>query len=219
MFKKSFWLLMMFTLALAANLMPAAIYGCLAASPGSTENAAVVGNLAPAFKLSDYKGNNHALSDYKGKFVVLEWVNFECPFSRKHYESGNMPDLQKKYVKEGVIWLSINSSAPGKQGNFTREKISGEIKAYNASPTAYLIDPEGMVGHLYGAKTTPDMYIINPEGVLIYAGAIDDRPTFDKDDIPGAKNYVKAALDEALAGKPVQIAQTKPYGCSVKYAY
>jgi peroxiredoxin len=180
---------------------------------------AEVGHPAPGFTLPDYKDNQHNLSDYKGKFVVLEWVNFDCPFSKKHYESGNIPSLEKQYTKKGVVWLSINSSAPGRQGNFTKEQIRGELKAYRAMPTAYLIDSDGKVGHLYGAKTTPDMYVIDPSGTLIYAGAIDDRPTFDKDDIPGAKNYVKQALDAAMAGKPVQIAVTKSYGCSVKYAY
>jgi glutathione peroxidase-family protein len=182
------------------------------------DTVAVVGKPAPNFKLEDYKGSEHSLSDYKGKFVVLEWVNFVCPFSRKHYESGNMPLLQKEYVKKGVVWLSINSSAPGKQGNFPAEKIKEEIKAYRATPTAYLVDSDGHVGHLYSAKTTPSMYIINPEGILVYRGAIDDKPTPDKDDIPEAKNYVKAALEEAMSNKPIAISQTKSYGCSVKYA-
>jgi peroxiredoxin len=182
------------------------------------EAAAIVGQPAPNFELPDYKGTTHSLSEYKGKFIVLEWVNFVCPFSRKHYESGNMPSLQKEYVKKGVIWLSINSSAPGKQGNFPPEKIKQEIKAYRATPTAYLVDSEGKVGHLYGAKTTPAMYIIDPKGKLVYKGAIDDKPTPDKDDIPDAKNYVKDALEAAMANKPIAISQTKSYGCSVKYA-
>lgn len=179
---------------------------------------AIVGKPAPNFELSDYKGTTHSLSEYKGKFIVLEWVNFVCPFSRKHYESGNMPSLQKEYAKKGVVWLSINSSAPGKQGNFPPEKIKEDLKAYRASPTTYLLDPEGKVGHMYGAKTTPSMYVINPLGILVYKGAIDDRPTPDKDDIPEANNYVKAALDEAMTNKPIAISQTKSYGCSVKYA-
>jgi peroxiredoxin len=191
-----------------------------AATPNFQEfsSAAAIGKPAPNFELADYKGNQHSLSDYKGKFVVLEWVNFVCPFSRKHYESGNMAKLQKEYVKKGVVWLSINSSAAGKQGNFPPNKIKEELQAYGALPTAYLIDSDGHVGHLYDAKTTPDMYIINPQGILVYKGAIDNKPTTDKDDIPGAKNYVKAALDEAMANRPVAIAQTKSYGCSVKYA-
>jgi peroxiredoxin len=206
------------SLAISLNVLTAPLAFAETANPRNFSSIATIGKPAPNFELSDYKGDQHSLSDYKGKFVVLEWINFVCPFSRKHYESGNMPTLQKEYVKKGVVWLSINSSALDKQGNFSADKIKEELKAYKASPTAYLVDPDGHVGRLYGAKTTPDMYVINPRGVLIYKGAIDDKPTADKDDIPDAKNYVKAALDEAIANKPVTITETKSYGCSVKYA-
>lgn len=189
----------------------------LFATHGRADAAAVVGQPAPAFTLTDTNGKQHSLADFKGKYVVLEWVNHECPFVKKHYGSGNMQSLQKKYVDQGVVWLSINSSAPGKQGNYPPEKwneITTEVKAV---PTAVLLDPDGTVGRAYGAKTTPHMYIIDPEGTLIYAGGIDDKPSTDPDDIPKAKNYVDLALTEALSGQPVAIASTTPYGCSVKY--
>lgn len=178
---------------------------------------ALVGKSAPDFTLTDTHGKKHSLSDYKGKFVVLEWINHDCPFVGKHYGSGNMQKLQKKYTKKGVIWLSINSSAPGKQGHCSPEKANKLTKEKDAAPTAVLLDPDGKVGKLYGAKTTPHMFIINPEGILIYNGAIDDKPSTNVADIAKAKNYVQTALDEALAGKKVTIRATQPYGCSVKY--
>lgn len=172
---------------------------------------------APDFTLVDINGKKHSLSDYRGKFVVLEWVNFGCPFVKKHYNSGNMQKLQKMYTEKGVIWLSICSSAPGKQGYYEPEKIKEILKEKGSSPTAYLLDPEGTVGKMYGAQTTPHMYIIDPKGTLIYAGGIDDKPTSKLEDIETAHNYVVAALDAAMAGKPVPVKTAKPYGCSVKY--
>jgi len=138
---------------------------------------------APNFTLTDSNGQKHSLSDYKGKFVVLEWFNPECPFVKKHYDSGNMPNLQKEYTSRGVVWLSINSSAPGKQGSYTPQGFNEYVKAKGASPTAVLIDADGKVGHLYGAKTTPHMFIIDPRGILIYQGAIDDTPGTDMADL------------------------------------
>lgn len=176
-----------------------------------------VGSPAPAFTLTDTKGKQHNLADYKGKYVVLEWVNFGCPFVKKHYESGNMQATQKKAVDKGVVWLSVNSSAKWKQGNMSPAAWNEEIADRKLSSTAVLLDESGAVGKSYGAKTTPHMYIVNPDGVLIYKGAIDDQPSTSKDDIPGARNYVLAALDESLAGKPVSTASTQSYGCSVKY--
>ncbi len=176
-----------------------------------------VGNAAPAFTLTDTKGKQHNLADFKGKYVVLEWVNFGCPFVKKHYGSGNMQQTQKRAVDRGVVWLSVCSSAEGKQGHMAAADWNKEIAARKMASTAVLIDESGDVGTSYGAKTTPHMYIINPDGVLIYKGAIDDKPTTDQDDIPGARNYVLAALDESMAGKPVSTASTTPYGCSVKY--
>lgn len=172
---------------------------------------------APEFELTDIHGTAHKLSDFKGKFVVLEWINHGCPFVVKHYGSGNMQKLQETYTGKDVVWLSICSSAEGKQGYYTAEEWKKVNEEHGGKATAILLDGEGTVGKLYGARTTPHMYIINPEGVLIYQGAIDSVPSADQDDVPGAQNYVAAALDEALDGKPVTTAQTKPYGCSVKY--
>ncbi len=176
------------------------------------------GATAPDFTLTDTSGASHKLSDFKGKTVVLEWVNHGCPFVVKHYSKGNMQGLQADYTGKGVVWLSICSSAEGKQGYNTAEGWQKLNTEKGGKATAILLDPEGTVGKLYGAKTTPHMYVINAEGTLVYQGAIDDKPSTDSDDIPGAKNYVKAALDEVLAGKPVTTGQTKPYGCGVKYA-
>lgn len=178
---------------------------------------AIVGQAAPDFSLTDTHGQAHTLSAQRGKFVVLEWTNYECPFVRKHYGSGNMQKLQKQYAGRGVVWFSVNSSVPGKQGNFTSEKWNELIGEMGAAPAAVLLDPDGEAGKLYGAQTTPHMFVVNPDGVLIYQGAIDDIPGTDPSDIPKAKNFVQAALDEAMAGKPVSVPAAKSYGCSVKY--
>ena len=179
--------------------------------------AAVVGQPAPAFSATDTKGATRALSDYAGKVVVLEWVNFECPFVGKHYGSGHMQKLQKDYTGKGVVWLSVNSSAAGQQGHYSPDKVEALLKQKGAAPTAYLLDTAGTVGRAYGAKTTPHMFIVDAKGTLVYAGGIDDTPSTDQADIATAKNYVQAALDEVLAGKPVTTASTAAYGCSVKY--
>ena len=175
------------------------------------------GSLAPSFTLTDTNGKQHNLADYKGKHVVLEWVNLGCPYVKKHYESGNMQATQKKAVEKGVVWLSICSSAKWKQGHLSAAGWNEEIAERKMASTAVLIDESGETGKAYGAKTTPHMYIVNPEGYLIYQGAIDDQPTSKKDSLQGARNHVLAALDEALTGKPVTVALTQPYGCSVKY--
>lgn len=185
--------------------------------PTANASSAMLGKPAPAFSLKDSHGKVHNLKDFKGKYVVLEWVNYDCPFVKKHYDSGNMQRLQKEFTAKGVVWLSINSSAVGKQGNFPADRVNALIKEKNAAPTAYLFDTDGTVGKTYGAKTTPHMYIINPEGELIYMGGIDDKPSTDKADIAGARNHVRAALEEAMAGKPVSVKASQPYGCSVKY--
>jgi peroxiredoxin len=179
---------------------------------------ATVGKPAPDFKLTDSNGKARSLSDFKGKFVVLEWVNFDCPFVKKHYESNNMQKLQKEFTGKKVAWLSINSSAKGKQGNFAPADINAKIKERKASPTAYLIDEDGTVGRLYGAKSTPHMFVIDSKGVLVYAGAIDDNNSADAADAAKAKNYVREALNASMKGKPVAEASTKAYGCGVKYA-
>ncbi len=180
-------------------------------------HAARVGEKAPDFTATDSNGKVHKLSDYAGKLVVLEWHNNGCPYTRKHYESGNMEKLQREWTQRGVIWLIVISSSPGKQGYVTAEQENEYLRKMNAVPTAALLDPAGQLGRLYGAKTTPQMFIVDRSGTLIYNGAIDDRPTNDAADIPGARNYVSLALEEAMAGKPVSDATTRPYGCSVKY--
>jgi len=172
---------------------------------------------APNFKLVDSNGKEHSLSDFKGKLVVLEWINYECPFVKKQYDSKNMQTLQGKYTKEGIIWLTICSSVESKQGNFSNDEINSRSKKHNAKFTAYLVDADGKVGKTYGAKTTPHMYIIDKTGKLVYAGGIDDKASTDISDIKSAKNFVVSALDELLAGKNVSVQSSKPYGCSVKY--
>jgi peroxiredoxin len=179
--------------------------------------AARVAEPAPDFTATDTNGKVHKLSEYRGKFVVLEWSNRGCPYTQKHYNSGNMQRLQQEWTGRGVIWLTVISSAPGKQGYVTASEENAYMKQVNAVPTAVLLDPTGALGHLYGAKTTPHIFIINPQGTLIYNGAIDDRPTTDPADVNGAKNYLSAALDEATSGKPVSSPTSRPYGCSVKY--
>jgi peroxiredoxin len=180
--------------------------------------AAKVGEAAPDFTATDSNGQPQKLSSYRGKYVVLEWHNQGCPYTRKHYETGNMQKLQKEWTTKGVVWLSVISSAPGKQGYVTASEENDYLKRTNSAPTAVLLDPKGDLGRMYGAKTTPHMYIIDPQGMLIYNGAIDDRPTSDQADVAGAKNYVSQALDEATSGKAVSTASTTPYGCTVKYA-
>ena len=181
--------------------------------------AARVGEPAPSFTATDSHGQVHHLSDYAGKFVVLEWTNRECPYTRKHYDSGNMQRLQREWTQRGVVWLTVVSSAPGKQGYVTADEENAQLTQVKASPTAVLLDPNGDLGHLYDAKTTPHMFVISPQGVLLYNGAIDDHPTTDAADIQGARNYLSQALEEAMSGKAVRDAATRPYGCSVKYAH
>jgi peroxiredoxin len=176
-----------------------------------------VGDPAPGFTAVDSNGKQQHLSDYKGKFVVLEWHNQGCPYTKKHYESGNMQRLQKEWTAKGVVWLTVISSAQGMQGFVTPSQENQYLKTMNAEPTAVLMDPGGSLGHLYGAKTTPHMFIIDPTGTLIYNGAIDDHSSSDQSDISKSRNYVSAALQEAMAGKPVTASATPPYGCSVKY--
>jgi peroxiredoxin len=176
-----------------------------------------VGNPAPDFTGTDSNGKTQSLSEYKGKYIVLEWSNRDCPFTRKHYESGNMQSLQKEWTAKGVVWLTILSSAPGQQGYVTASEENAQLARVHASPTAAILDPEGTIGHEYDAKTTPNMFVINPSGKLIYAGAIDDHATPDAGDIKVSKNYVSEALSQAMAGGVVATSYTRPYGCSVKY--
>jgi hypothetical protein len=180
--------------------------------------AAKVGEAAPEFTATASNGKTFRLSDYRGKYVVLEWHNNGCPYVGKHYNSGNMQRLQKQWTSRGVVWFTILSSAPGKQGYVTASEENEYLAKMQAAPTAALLDPTGEIGHLYEAKTSPQMVAINPQGVVIYSGAVDDKPTTDMQDVPNATNYVSLALEEAMAGKQVQTAATRPYGCSVKYA-
>ena len=175
------------------------------------------GQEAPDFTLNDSKGQPRKLSEFRGKFVVLEWLNHDCPFVKKHYGSGNMQKLQKEYPSKGVVWLSIISSAPGRQGHRTGPQADADTKDKNASPTAVLLDPAGEVGQKYEAKTTPHMFVLDKEGKVVYAGAIDSINSTNPADVAKAENHVRQALDAALAGKPVPTPKTKPYGCSVKY--
>jgi peroxiredoxin len=178
-----------------------------------------VGAPAPDFSLPAADGKTHSLGDFKGKYVVLEWFNPGCPFVQKHYQSDNMQALQREFTGKGVQWLTIDSSAPGAQGYLTPDGAKKQISEWKMNSTAFLLDPNGKVGHEYHATNTPHMFIIDPEGKLIYEGAIDSKASTDPDDIKSATNYVKAALDDAMAGKPVATAQTKAYGCSVKYEH
>jgi len=172
---------------------------------------------APNFTLTDTNGQKHSLADYKGKFVVLEWFNPDCPFVKKHYNSGNMPGLQKQYTAKGVVWLSIDSSAAGKEGYYPPQGLNKFMADKGGAPTAVFTDADGRVGHLYAAQTSPHMFVIDPKGILIYQGAIDDTPSADIADLKTAKNYVSAALDAAMTAKPIAVSATKSYGCSVKY--
>ena len=179
--------------------------------------APTVGAPAPAFTGTDIHGQKRTLADAKGKYVVLEWHNQSCPFVKKHYGSGNMQRLQKELTGQGVVWYTIISSAPGKQGHVTPEEEQAYLKEQGAVPTAVILDEDATIAKLYGAKTTPHMFVIDDKGTLVYAGAIDDKPTTDEADVAGAKDYVLAAYDESKAGKPVTVSSTAPYGCSVKY--
>lgn len=179
--------------------------------------AAKVDKKAPDFSLVNSQGEQVSLSDYAGKYVVLEWTNHQCPYVVKHYGSENMQGLQKKYTDEDVVWLSIISSAPGKQGYVEPNEANELTSTRNASPSHVLFDPEGTVGKMYAAKTTPHMYIIDPDGDLRYAGAIDSIKSANPADIPKAVNYVEAGMQALMAGNSVEKKLTPPYGCSIKY--
>jgi peroxiredoxin len=186
----------------------------LAAAPAL---AATVGQPAPDFSAPDLTGKPVRLSDFRGKFVVLEWTNPECPYVRRHYDSGNMPSLQKEVAAKDVVWLAVNSTSPSSGEFKTPEEMKKWLGEKGATPKATLIDKDGKVGRLYGARTTPHMYVVDPQGKLVYAGAIDDKRWASTAETKSAKNHVRAALGEAMAGQPVSVAATSPYGCSVKY--
>ncbi len=198
--------------SLAAGII---FFGGLVSSSASA--AVTSGSPAPEFSLTDVNGKAHKLSDYKGKYVVLEWINHGCPFVKKHYNTGNMQALQKEFTAKEVVWLSICSSAKGKEGYLTPEEWKKAIAEKKSSETAVLLDEKGEVGKLYGAKTTPHMYVIDPSQKLIYQGAIDSKASADKADVKSATNFVRQALTESMSGKPVTNPTTDSYGCSVKY--
>src|SRR2546423_15442443 len=183
----------------------------------SPADSPAVGTAAPDFSLTDSKGKTQTISQYKGKYVVLEWFNPECPLVKKHYGSGNMQKLQQEFTGKGVVWLSVDSSAPGLEGNLTADQANAKMAEWKTKQTALVLDPDGKAGRSYGAKNTPHMFVINPEGKIIYEGAIDSKASPNPADIASSTNYVKVALDESLAGKTVSNANTKPYGWSVKY--
>jgi peroxiredoxin len=176
-----------------------------------------VGQPAPTFAVTDTKGKSHTLESYKGKWVVLEWFNHDCPYTKKHYGSDNMQSLQREYTGKGVVWISVLSSARGKQGYRSVAEANEEMVEKKASPSFIVRDTVGTLGRMYGARATPQLFVIDPEGVLRYAGAIDDKPSARAKDIQAANNYLKAALDAGLAGQPIAVATTQPYGCDVKY--
>jgi len=180
--------------------------------------AAPIGKPAPDFTGTDTLGKTHDLKDYKGKIVVLEWSNPGCPYVKKHYETHNMQGLQADAIKQGVVWLTIVSSAKGAEGYMSADDANAYMKKVITAPTARIIDADGTIGHLYGATATPHMFVIDKDGVLQYAGAIDDRPSADHETVAGAHNYVMAALDELKTGKPVETPLTQVYGCGIKYA-
>jgi peroxiredoxin len=180
--------------------------------------AAKVGEPAPDFTAPSTTGSPVSLGSYKGKIVVLEWTNHECPYVRKHYETGNMQTLQREATGQGVVWLTLISSAKGEQGYVTAAQADELTRSRKASPTAVLLDEPGAVGRMYGATNTPHMYVVDRTGMLVYAGAIDDRPTTRRADVPGANNYVRAALDAVAASQPVKTPITRAYGCTVKYS-
>lgn len=193
-------------------------FSALAVIAAPAAAAPIVGKPAPNFKLADANGKPVTLSDFRGKTVVLEWNNPGCPFVKKHYDSGNMQKAQAAAARDGAVWLTINSGAPGKQGHMNGTEAKALVAKAGARPTAYLLDPRGVVGKVYDAKTTPHMYVVNKAGTLVYAGGIDDKPTANPADIATARNHVLAALAELKAGKAVSVATSRPYGCSVKYA-
>lgn len=176
-----------------------------------------IGQPAPAFTLPDTHGASHTLADYRGKFVILEWLNYGCPYVQKHYRTGNIPGQQKKWTERGVVWLAVVSSAPGKQGYYEPAAMDAQSAAHGSRASAVLLDPTGAVGHSYGARTTPHMFVIDPEGTLVYMGGIDDVATPRDGDLARATQLVDRALTEATAGKPVSVPVSAPYGCSVKY--
>jgi len=199
-------------------MKPFLLAAALALTAGPALAAATVGQAAPAFTAVDTGGKTVALADFKGRHVVLEWVNPGCPYVQKHYNSANMQGTQKGATDRGVVWLAVNSTAPDASDYKTPAAMAQWMQGQRAAASATLMDSDGKIGRAYGARTTPHMYVVDPSGTLVYAGAIDDKPTASVADVAGATNHVKAALAESLAGKPVSTPSTRAYGCSVKYS-
>ena len=199
-------------LALAVAALPSVDYASAAG-----EAAVRPGAPAPGFTAPDISGRMVNLGQYAGKIVILEWTNDGCPYVQKHYDSANMQTLQRKYTQEGHVWLTIASSAPGEEGYVTPAAAKADLARWQAAPTHYLLDPDGVVGHFYDARATPHMVVIDRSGRIAYMGAIDNTPSTRLADVKTAKNYIVAALDEIAAGKPVTVASTRAYGCSIKY--
>lgn len=198
-------------------LLAAGVFFALPKNQADAASSLAINEPAPAFAGIDTKGNNVTLADYLGKIVVLEWTNHDCPYVQKHYNAGNMQELQNRVTASGGAWLRVISSAPGTQGHLSGQEVERIAATHGAAPTLTILDESGEIGQAYGAKTTPHMYIINPEGTLVYAGGIDDQPNTDISTIKTATNYVAAALDDLAASRPVAISASRPYGCNVKY--
>jgi hypothetical protein len=205
---------------LIALLGAAGLLGLLASArvAADTSAQARLGAPAPNFTLTDSNGRSVSLADFKGKTIVLEWTNHECPYVRKHYGGQNMQALQKKWTGSGVVWLTLISSRPGAQGFVHGLEANKLTEERQAAPTAVLLDPQGGVGRSYGAQVTPHMYVVTGDGTLVYMGGIDDKPSTRLEDLKSAKNFVDAALSEVLAGKPVSVKTSRPYGCTIKYS-
>ncbi len=202
---------------LALTVVASYASACTESEAAPIPESPPVNQPAPAFTVSDTKGKTHSLDSYRGKWVVLEWFNHDCPYTKKHYSTDNMQGLQREYTAKGVVWISVISSAPGKDGYGSAADIDQQMIEKKASPSFVVRDTAGVLGRMYGARNTPQLFAIDPEGVLRYAGAIDDKPTSKAKDVKTAQNYLKAALDAGLSGQPIAIATTQPYGCDVKY--
>jgi len=202
----------------AAILGAAAVGAAMFMNGGEAIASVQTGAQAPAFSVQDASGRTRTLAEFRGQTLVLEWTNHGCPYVRKHYDAGNMQAIQREAVADGAVWLQVISSAPGEQGYLDGPGARARVQTDNAAPSATLLDPTGVMGRAYGARNTPQMFIINGEGRVVYQGAIDDRPSARPSSLEGATNYVRAALADLEAGRAVQVAETTPYGCTVKYA-
>ncbi len=201
----------------AINRVAALVAACCAFAISAAGAAVTAGQQAPQFKGVDVNGKQVSLADFKGKYVVLEWNNPNCPFVRKHYDSGNMQSLQKRFGADNVAWVAVNSTGDSHSDYMSPDKLAAWFRQQNATPAAIVMDTRGEIGRAYGAKVTPHMYVVDPSGTVVYAGAIDDKRSANPADVKTANNYVLAALTDALAGKPITTAASSAYGCTIKY--